>query len=59
MVNDVGVDSWELQGRWIPTTGVQQYSATLLKWFGASGTQIDTIVPGLGAFASRDLGFMA
>lgn len=57
--NDVGVDSWELQGRWIPTTGVQQYSATLLKWFGASDTQINTIVPGLGAFGSRDLGFMA
>jgi len=46
-------------GRIVPTIAVQQYAATLLRWFGLDETQIDAAVPGLGAFAARDLGFMA
>jgi uncharacterized protein (DUF1501 family) len=57
--DDVGVEPWELQGRWIPTASVDQYAATLLDWFGASRAQVDTILPGLAAFgAKRSLGFM-
>ncbi|WOB08125.1 DUF1501 domain-containing protein [Piscinibacter gummiphilus] len=57
--DDVGVDNWELQGRWIPTTAVSQYAATLLGWFGASDAQIDTALPGLAAFGSnRRLAFL-
>ena len=55
----MGVDNWELQGRWIPTTAVSQYAATLLAWFGASDAQIDTALPGLAAFGSnRRLAFL-
>jgi uncharacterized protein (DUF1501 family) len=57
--NDVGLDSWELQGRWIPTTAVDQYAATLLGWFGASETQLDAVLPNLKNFGSaRRLAFL-
>ena len=57
--NDVGVDAWELQGRWIPTTAVDQYAATMLGWFGASETQLAAVLPNLRNFgAARKLGFL-
>lgn len=57
--DDVGQNSWELQGRWIPTTSVDQYAATLLHWFGASDGQLDTILPNLPNFGgARTLGFV-
>ena len=57
--DDVGVDDWELQGRWIPTTSVDQYAATLLGWFGASDSQLNAILPNLANFgANRKLAFL-
>jgi uncharacterized protein (DUF1501 family) len=57
--NDVGQNSWELHGRWIPTSSVDQYAATLLRWFGASEGQIDGVLPNLVNFgSSRSLGFL-
>lgn len=57
--DDVGVESWELQGRWIPTSSVDQYAATMLAWFGASPAQLDAILPNLANFGSaRSLGFL-
>jgi uncharacterized protein (DUF1501 family) len=56
--DDVGVEGWELQGRWIPTTSVDQYAATLLGWFGASPGQLDSILPNLRNFPMRNLGFL-
>lgn len=46
------------QGRWIPTTAVDEYSATLAKWFGVTESNLDTVFPNLTRFAHRDLGFM-
>lgn len=58
-LDDVGQESWELQGRWIPTSSVDQYAATLLQWFGASDSELDTILPNLSNFGSaRSLGFV-
>ena len=46
-------------GRLIPTTSIDQYGATLARWFGASDTDLETIFPHLSRFDSNDLGFMA
>ena len=47
------------QGRWIPSTSCDEYSATLAKWFGVSATDMPTILPNIGRFGSPDLGFLA
>ncbi|MET0210744.1 MAG: DUF1501 domain-containing protein [Burkholderiaceae bacterium] len=57
--DDVGVDSWEQQGRWIPTTSVDQYAATLLRWFGSTEAQLDAVLPNLRNYGTaRGLGFV-
>jgi uncharacterized protein (DUF1501 family) len=57
--DDVGERSWELHGRWIPTTSVDQYAATLLRWMGASEGQLDTVLPNLTNFGgARNIGFL-
>jgi len=47
------------RGRWIPTTSVDEYAATLASWFGVSGSNLPIVLPNIGRFASTDLGFMA
>jgi hypothetical protein len=55
----VGVEPWELQGRWLPSSSVDQYAATLLRWWGMNESQLDTALPNLANFGSaRNLGFM-
>ncbi len=46
------------QGRLIPTTSVDEYAATLARWFGVSDSNMGIIMPNIGRFASRNLGFM-
>lgn len=47
------------QGRLLPTTSVDQYAATLARWFGVSSSEISTIFPNIGRFGTSDLGFLA
>lgn len=47
------------RGRWIPTTSVDEYAATLARWFGVSATDLPVVFPNLGRFAKPNLGFMA
>ena len=54
-----GPNDAEREGRWIPTTAVDQYGATLAKWFGVAPGQMQAVFPNLGRFATSDLGFLA
>jgi uncharacterized protein (DUF1501 family) len=47
------------QGVWIPTTSVDQYAASMARWFGVAPTEITTIFPNASKFGSTDLGFLA
>ena len=44
------------QGRWIPTTSVDEFSATLATWFGVSSSDLPTVLPNIGRFAHPNLG---
>ena len=46
-------------GRLIPQTSVEQYAATLGKWFGLSNAELAAALPNLANFSVKDLGFMA
>ena len=46
------------QGRWIPTTSVDEYAATLATWYGVSATDLPTVLPNIGRFAKPNLGFV-
>jgi uncharacterized protein (DUF1501 family) len=61
-------DQWHVgQGRLLPTTSVDQYAATLAKWFGVADEEMMGVLPNIGHFGAAagrpdypvDLGFMA
>jgi uncharacterized protein (DUF1501 family) len=47
------------RGRWIPTTSVEQYAATLALWYGLSSADLPAVFPLIGHFATSNLGFLA
>jgi len=53
-----GPDDAGNNGRWIPTTALDQYAATLATWFGVQATDLPSIFPNLANFPSSNLGFM-
>lgn len=46
-------------GRLLPTTSVDQYMATMGRWFGVADSELASIAPNIGRFATPNLGFMA
>jgi uncharacterized protein (DUF1501 family) len=46
-------------GSMLPTTSVDQFGATLARWFGVADNELGTVFPNLANFSNRDLGFMA
>ena len=53
-----GPDDAEKEGRWLPYFAVDQYGATLARWFGVAASDLGTVCPNLASFPSADLGFM-
>jgi len=54
-----GPDDFGTAGRWIPTTSIEQYGATLCRWFGIAEGDLPYVFPNIGAFANTNLGFMS
>ena len=46
-------------GALLPSTSVDQYAATLGKWFGLTDSQLLDVMPNLSNFTNKNLGFMA
>lgn len=53
-----GPDDADTRGRWIPTTAIDQYGATLCSWFGIPDSALASIFPNLANFQTQKLGFL-
>jgi uncharacterized protein (DUF1501 family) len=46
------------QGRLLPTTSVDEFAATLARWFGCNTGELPGILPNIGNFTNTNLGFV-
>ena len=46
------------QGRLLPSTSVDQYAATLARWFGVNDGEMREVAPSIGNFDQKNLGFL-
>jgi len=46
------------RGRWIPTTSVEQYAATLATWYGLPAANLVDVFPKIANFPVNNLGFL-
>ena len=53
-----GPNDTDTRGRWIPTTAVDQYGATLASWFGIPDSALATVFPNFANFGSQKLTFL-
>ena len=54
-----GADDASNKGRLIPTTSMSQYFGTIVKWFGADDSMLNSLFPERANFTNKDMGFMA
>ncbi len=47
------------QGRLLPSTAVDQMAATLARWFGVADSELPSVLPNIGHFATNNLGYYA
>jgi uncharacterized protein (DUF1501 family) len=52
-----GPNDTDTRGRWIPTTSVDQYGASLCSWFGIPDSALATVFPNFANFGSQKLAF--
>lgn len=50
-----GPDDAASEGRWIPSTALDQYGATLASWFGVADADLGTVFPNLANFGQSKL----
>jgi uncharacterized protein (DUF1501 family) len=53
-----GPDDAGNNGRWLPSTSLDQYGATLASWFGVNDIDLPTVFPNLNNFTVKKLGFV-
>jgi uncharacterized protein (DUF1501 family) len=53
-----GPDDTDNRGRWIPTTAVEQFGATLANWYGLSSSDFPAVFPLLSHFSPTIMPFM-
>jgi uncharacterized protein (DUF1501 family) len=46
------------QGRLLPSTSVDQFAATLASWFGVSASELPLVVPNIGNYSLKNVGFV-
>jgi uncharacterized protein (DUF1501 family) len=53
-----GPNDTDTRGRWIPTSSVEQYAATLATWYGLPTGDLSVVFPLLSRFTLPNLGFL-
>ena len=54
-----GPDDTGSRGVLIPTTSLDQFGATIARWFGVDEAAMPTVFPNLANFSTSSLGFFA
>jgi uncharacterized protein (DUF1501 family) len=57
LVNN-GPDDAESRGRFIPSVAIEQYAATLARWYGLAEVDVPLVFPNVANFSGSNLGFM-